>query len=478
MKRIAVTLFAIVAVLFATLGVADASITWSNAQTIPGFSAIGATGSTDASLILCPSFGYCAALGNFIASPGISQGFRTGNPLGPWVNAEEIPDLATLNAGGIIDIRDGACVADDYCIAAGTYSSGLFEQEGFIVAADGTVAPIPGLIALNTGNSAVINDVACSSPGNCTIVGAYSDGVSTIPFIADQVGGSWRNAMSLGSPGQLYSVSCPADGECVAAGTLVVGPQIVPAAIVRASGTWDLYTSIPGVASIGTGEGSVTDVACPAADTCYMIGTYVTGAISSVFTSTLSSGTWSNATQLPGIASLDTQGLPGVIGLSCWSATNCLGVGDFSDVIGGHTWTAEVVDGAWAGATDLPGFSALSSDGTSNAMAMSCASDGMCAIVGNYILGQTYQGFIAVRHPNGTIDAAIDIPGLRALNVDGYGDPKSVSCTVGGCGISGFFDAGPDYQAFVATMAFTPDPEPTTTTTTAADQPVAPAFTG
>ena len=479
MKRLALTLFAAVAVVFGTLGVADATTTtWGNAQTVPGLGAIGATGSTDAGLILCPSNGICSALGSFSISPGASQGFNAGYQGGGWADASEIDGLAALNAGGIVNIEKGTCAPDNYCVAVGTYSSGISEQQGFVLNSDGTPAiPIPGLIALNTGATATTKGVACSSVGNCTIVGTYSDGVSILPFIADQVGGVWQNAVTVGVPGALDSVSCSSDGECVAAGALVVGVQLVPVAIIRSGGTWGTPTNIPGVASIGSGEGSITDVACPATGTCFAIGTYTNGpGSSSIFVTSLSSGTWSNATQLPGYASLDTQGYPGVTGLSCWSAANCLGVGEYSDIVGGHTWTAEVVGGTWSSATELPGFSTLSSNGTSHTTSMSCASDGMCAIVGNYIDGQEYQGFVAMRDANGTIADAIAIPGLAALNVGGYGDPKSVSCTVGWCGISGFFSSGDEFNAFVATVSFSPDTEPTTTITS--DQPVAPAFTG
>ncbi|CAB4622599.1 unannotated protein [freshwater metagenome] len=482
MKRLALTLFAAVAVVFGTLGVADAATTtWGNAQAVPGLGALGNDGSADADLILCPSNGICSVLGSFSIPPGVRQGFNANYLEGLWADASEIDGLAALNTGGNVDIQKGTCAPDNYCAVVGTYSSGISEQQGFVLTSDGTPAiPIPGLIALNTGDDANTKGVACSSTGNCTIVGTYSDGVNDLPFIADQVDGIWQDAGTYGVPGVLDSVSCSSDGECVAAGALVVGVQLVPVAIIRSGGIWGTPTNIPGVASIGSGEGSITDVACPATGTCFAIGTYTNGpGSSSIFVTSLSSGTWSNATQLPGYASLDTQGYPGVTGLSCWSATNCLGVGEYSDVIGGHTWTAEVVGGTWASATELPGFSALSSNGTSHTTSMSCASDGMCAIVGNYVDGAAYEGFVAMRDPNGTngtIADAIAIPGLAALNVGGYGDPKSVSCTVGWCGISGFFAGDAHYQPFVATFSFTPDQEPTTTTT--ADQSVAPAFAG
>ena len=483
MKRLAVTLFAIVAVLFATLGVADATTTWGNAQTIPGLSALGNTGFSDAGVILCPIDDLCAVVGTYSVAPGARQGFASGVSAGTWIDATDVIGLAALNTGGDVNIAESGCSSSGYCVIAGTYSSGPSETQGFVLPSDGSPAiAIPGLVALNVGLQVTINGVGCSSSANCVVVGTFAPSIGvTRPFIADQVDGIWQNPISLGTSGELNSVSCWADGECVAVGALDTGPFLTPATIRRTGGNWSQPYPVPGTGSIGTNEGTASHVSCPAADTCVAIGTYETGPATSVFTTSLdpsSAGIWSNSTQLPGIASLATGGFAAPTGLSCWSATNCLTAGGYTDLIGGRSWTAEISNGVWGDATDLAGISSLSSNGSSNPTAMTCAPDGMCAVVGSYVDGQAAQGFVAMRNSDGTMVDAIAIPGLAALNTGGYGDPKSVSCTIGWCGISGFFKDGADFVAFAATLSGTPDPEPTTTTTTVADQPVAPAFTG
>ena len=491
MKRLTVALFAMIAMLFGTFGVADAAVTWGDAQAVPGLDTLGQNGSAISSVILCPTAELCAALGRYNTAPDVSHGFKTGVMQGTWVDATDISGLEALNTGGSIDITASGCAPETYCVIAGTYSDGPGQTQGFVLASDGSPAvAIPGLAALNLGNQVFVNSVACSSVGNCVVVGSYTDGSNVLSaFYVELDNGVWQNAASLGTAGALKTVSCWADGECVAAGWLTNGVTWVPAAMTRSGGGWTMPVSIQGVNVLGTGEGSIDHLSCPVADTCFGIGVYSVGQGQGVFTTSLSNGTWSNAVQLGGIASLDTGGYPVAVDLSCWTATSCLSAGNYSDATGTHGWSAEITGGTWGSATDLPVASDFGSDGTTYTTAMSCASDGMCAIVGLYgeaaiapgsinTLGgaNVSQGFVSLRDPSGTMLDAMAIPGLAALNTGGYADPKSVSCTIGFCGISGFFYVGNDYNAFVATMTITPDPEPTTTTTSI--DPVAPAFTG
>ena len=112
MKRLALTLFAAVAVVFGTLGVADAATTtWGNAQAVPGLGALGNDGSADADLILCPSNGICSVLGSFSIPPGVRQGFNANYLEGLWADASEIDGLASLNT--ILKARFGTF--DDGC---------------------------------------------------------------------------------------------------------------------------------------------------------------------------------------------------------------------------------------------------------------------------------------------------------------------------------------------------------------------------
>ena len=82
---------------------------------------------------------------------------------------------------------------------------------------------------------------------------------------------------------------------------------------------------------------------------------------------------------------------------------------------------------------------------------MPCASPGNCAVGGWYYdcHGQQ-QGFVAVE-ANGAWGMAIEVPGLEALNEDGYASVTSVSCPrAGTCAARGsYMDSHGHFQAFV-----------------------------
>jgi hypothetical protein len=51
---------------------------------------------------------------------------------------------------------------------------------------------VPGLMALNKGHSAGVNQVSCASPGNCTATGDYTDAQDhPQPFVANEKNGTW-----------------------------------------------------------------------------------------------------------------------------------------------------------------------------------------------------------------------------------------------------------------------------------------------
>ena len=57
---------------------------------------------------------------------------------------------------------------------------------------------VPGLMALNEGHSAGVNQVSCASPGNCAATGDYTDAQDhTQPFVASEMNGTWGLAIQV-----------------------------------------------------------------------------------------------------------------------------------------------------------------------------------------------------------------------------------------------------------------------------------------
>jgi hypothetical protein len=93
---------------------------------------------------------------------------------------------------------------------------------------------LPGSIQLNKGDQGSINQISCSSAGNCGVVGAYSAEydygfVFTQPFVANEAHGKWSKAIGVpgikvqavnqaGQVGATTAISCTAPDRCSAGG--------------------------------------------------------------------------------------------------------------------------------------------------------------------------------------------------------------------------------------------------------------------
>ena len=477
MKRLILTLAVVAATVLASLGVADATITWGTAQPVTGFSALGASGGSVGQSVHCTTPGNCFSLGTYVLNNG-THAFKASETNGVWGAAEAIASLDALATNGSVDFEAFGCSPQNTCIAGGEYYING-DLEGFVYdVSSNTAIAIPGLTALNLGHIALVRGVSCSSPGNCSVIGTYRDiGSRELPFTADEVAGVWQNAApvtGVTGDGHLESVSCWADGECMAVGDANSGAVDSPITVARTGGSWSSATFLPGVNAIGLPASTGTAISCSAGPVCVALGVgNGPGFVFAPFVTSFANGVWADAQILNGFSSLPSSNSVTVAGISCWTPTNCLTSGSMATTNSGvSTWVAELVNGAWAPAIEMPGITALNT-GTAGVTTQSCASDGTCAVAGYYTsTPNVFEGFVFTRNTNGTFSSAQPIPGLSALNVGGYGDPKGLSCVVGGCSATGWYRPSVNNTAaFVLDMVATPDPAPT-------PDPVAPAFTG
>lgn len=476
MKRLTVFLAVAVLAMFATLGTADAAGTWGDAQEINPYATFGGSGSSEASLVMCPEAGSCVVLGEYITG-GLLQGFKIALVNGVWGPATEIPGLNALNQGNFVNFDTYGC-SPQSCVAAGVYDDGP-GQNGFLYETGGNPAiAIPGLATLNVGHNASIESVSCSSAGNCSIAGSYTNGSSSsVPFVADEVGGVWQNAQAIAGTsggGQLHEVSCWADGECVGVGYTNISSVQTAFTVRRTAGVWASATQIPGVATIGP-YSDATVLSCSAGPVCIALGTTNINGQKQSFSTMLSNGTWANAILVPGVAALDTSHQTKVFLLSCWGPTSCLAIGQWQSPSADGSWIAELSNGVWGTATDIPGVASLAT-GLNSAKALSCASDGTCALIGNYETVLPWQAYVMMRNSDGTYTDATPVPALTAMNAGGYADPRDITCIIGFCAAVGFYEPSSySISSFFVAMTYTPSPSPTPAPST---DPIAPTFTG
>jgi hypothetical protein len=328
---------------------------------------------------------------------------------------------------------------------------------------------VPGLGALNKGDSAFITSISCVSAGNCSAAGSYApEFASAQGFVVSEKNGRWGKAIelpglsSLNKNDQLLniSVSCSAAGNCAAAGSDLGGRDGSHSFIANENnGTWGKAFLVPGLAALATKNVSeLTSLSCNPGRNCTAVGTYETGQVGTKsfhgtsFVVSERNGRWGRAMTLPGLGKLDATGSGGLETLSCASAGNCSAGGGYA--VGGtgtHDQNGFVVsekNGKWGQPIAVPGLAALNPSGEAEVDQISCGSAGNC-VAGGLTNSPSEQAFV-VREKNGTWGKAIVVPGLKALNTGELASVQSISCvSAGNCAVSGTFEGDTGIQGYV-----------------------------
>ncbi|MGO9501902.1 MAG: hypothetical protein ACLPUO_10065 [Streptosporangiaceae bacterium] len=223
----------------------------------------------------------------------------------------------------------------------------------------------------------------------------------------------------------------------------------------RAIGSWGKAIEVPGLAALNTGrDASVTTMSCASAGNCAAGGDYADhrGYRSQGFVAVERDGVWGKAIAVPGLGALNTGGDGELDSVSCGSAGNCAAGGYYSGSHSQQGFVAVERNGRWGAAIEVPGLGALNKAGDADVLSVSCGSAGSCVAGGYYGYSQIGErGFVAVER-NGRWGTAIEVPGLAALDKDGYARVNSVSCaSAGNCAVGGSYTFhGGEQGAFVA----------------------------
>src|SRR6266851_3341102 len=288
-----------------------------------------------------------AGVGPAEAGTQLHAGVRAAAVGGTWHTAQKVPGVPVLNKGGEAQIQSVSCTSAGNCSAGGYYTDGSSHHQVFVVSQVHdtwhTAIPVPGVIALNTGGQANIGSMSCTSAGNCSAGGYYTidNGGPTQPFVVGKVNGTWQAAIPM-------------------PGTTTLDP--------KGHGTW------------------ISSMSCGSAGNCSAGGTYADrlGA-DQVFVIDQVNGTWHTARQVPGIAALNQGKIAYAISVSCASPGNCSAGGTYTD-ISKHmqAFVVNEVNGTWRTATEVPGTAALNTGGLAFIQSVSCTSAGMCSAGGGY----------------------------------------------------------------------------------------------
>ena len=367
---------------------------------VPGLVALNTNGDAVVDHVSCPSTGNCSAAGYFEDVDDGYGSYVVSQVDGVWGDALPIPGLAALNVEGNTEVAGLSCTSAGNCSAGGYYEDASFANQGFVVSQVdgvwGTAIPVPGLEALNTDGDAEVMALSCSAPGECVAVGDFDD--------------------------------------------LVAGDQAFVATQVE--GVWGMATTVLGLSALNVGESAALDVvACASGGNCSAAGAYEDATFDSHgFVVSMVDGVWGTAAQIPGLSALDTEGQATVSSISCSAAGDCSIGGYYADIDGSQGFVASQVDDVWGTAVAVPGLKSLNVDGSAGVESVSCSSPGYCSAGGYYADAAGDQGFV-VSQVDGVWGAAAVVPGLEALNTDGDAEVETVECiSPGNCVAGGYYD--------------------------------------
>jgi hypothetical protein len=372
---------------------------------LPAHAATGSDQVVSISSVSCASAGNCSAVGSYRNAAGRPEGLLLTETRGFWESGIEavLPANAEV-ADQAVDLNSVSCASPGNCSAVGTYyadsgAEGLLLTETAGNWATGVEAPLPANAAA-TNRSVGLNSVSCGSVGNCTAVGSYATGSAAEGLLLSETGGSWEtgveaplpaNAAATGQAAGLTSVSCSSAGNCSAIGIYTDssgnGPGLL---LTETAGAWGtgVEAILPPNAATTEQFVDLSAVSCSSAGTCGAVGTYNTARSNDAVLLTETAGTWTAGVKaaLPANGAEDDQ--VELNAVSCPTAASCAAVGAYvghGGNIRGLLLTRTA--GAWSRGreVELPGNATTAAPNQLGGLySVSCASAGNCSAVGDY----------------------------------------------------------------------------------------------
>lgn len=300
---------------------------------------------------MCPAFARCVVGGYIADTQGDRQPF-VDEQSGTWPAATPVP--GNLNKGSLGEVTSLSCTSLGSCAAGGFYTDAKSGRQAFVVTqAHGDWGPMREVAgSLNKGESAQVNQVSCGvSPKlvsiiTCAAVGFYTTSTGRgQAFTATMANGKWGAAVQVpgsatpnkGGFAELNSVSCPTAGNCSAGGSYAPSnTSTQPFVLTEKKGTWGEAIEVPGSATLNTGKDMfVTEVSCVFPGKCSATGDFRTSNHSQgVWVASQKGGTWGQAGTIAGLSGLASGGQAEVNGLSCATSGSCGLVGSYIDMTG------------------------------------------------------------------------------------------------------------------------------------------------
>lgn len=284
-----------------------------------------------------------------------------------------------LQPNADVSLTSVSCVAANSCMAVGAYGDAP-NQRPFSEQLSGSTWTTPVIAQQGLPDTAnPLMDVSCTSATNCVAVG-YDSGASgfTQTVVESWNGAAWSPVSSPNPAGGsvLSGISCATATSCIAVGsTQNVSGGTATLIESLSGGTWSIVPS-PNQTTAANGTDELVSIDCTTATACTAVGSYIsTSGNTQTLVETWNGGAWSIA------PSPNEGGLSNTLsGVSCTSATSCVGVGSWVNTFGAQ----QVLLEGWNGVV----WSVMSSNsGTGgNALAsVDCVSATACTGVGDAV---------------------------------------------------------------------------------------------
>jgi hypothetical protein len=449
----------------------DTGGTWRSAKQVPGLAALNQGENASVNSVSCGSVGSCSAGGAYTDGSGHVQAYLVSENNGSWGKAKQVPGVAALNQGGFASLDSVSCASAGNCSAGGVYSPNSSGTQVFVADEIGgawsAAEQISGMAALDQGAPASISSISCASAGNCSVVGTYRDGSGNDQaFVVNQASGTWGTAQEIpgtaalnqGGDATAVWVSCGSAGNCSAVGSYQDSSGDHQVFVVsETNGTWGTAQEVPGTAALDQGGyATISSISCPSAGNCTTGGRYqASDGHVQPFVATQTNGTWDSAQQVPGITTLNQDGIASITALSCASAGNCSAGGSYTDSTDtSQAFVVNQINGIWGAAEEVPGTAALNQGppvGNASISSISCVSAGNCSAGGAYTDSTGNDQPFVIAETKGTWGTAEEVPGMANLDVAGSASITSVSCvSTSHCGGGGAYtDAAGHRHAYL-----------------------------
>ena len=221
---------------------------WGNYQDVPGLKTANVWGAR-ATAVSCSSPGNCTVGGQYIDATRTYQPYAANQTSGTWSTFQAIPGLTEGS-----NVESLSCSSPGNCTIGGMYITGGVWSGFAATQANGVWGNLIGM-------GAFVKQVSCSSPGNCTVGGAYKTGTRYDGFVSTQTNGIWGGVNDVpglvnantGRSAAVLAVSCSSAGNCGVGGYLKVGT--VTSSYVATQNVPPEITELPVVTGIArTGE--------------------------------------------------------------------------------------------------------------------------------------------------------------------------------------------------------------------------------